>query len=326
MKYNCEMISDLLPLYADQVCTKASAEAVEQHIAECSACAALLGEMQATDNVIDREIASERSRVLDTQAKFFKRRSAVAGSIIGGIFALPILICLIVNLVSGAGLTWFFIVLAAMFIPASLIVVPLMVPEDKFLWTAVSFTASLLLLLGVCSIYSGGGWFLTAGSAVLFGLCTVLMPFIVNTKPVAKLLGSNKALTVFSSITLTFILMMTVIGIRSGADGFFRYAIAFSLPPLAFMWALFLLIRYPKCNGLLKAAACIFAMSLIFFFNDTFVYAVLGMGLHFPPFDTSFATADALNGVICWAVLVIGTVTAAIFALCGFLKTNKKEK
>ena len=202
MKYNCEMIRDLLPLYVDQVCSPASAAAVEAHVRECNACASLLGEMSTADPLLDKEIYAERSRVLDTQAKFFKRRSAVAGSIIGGIFALPILICLIVNLAGGAGLTWFFIVLAAMFIPASLIVVPLMVPENKFLWTVTSFTASLLLLLGVCSIYSGSSWFLIAAPAVLFGLCVIFMPFIVHTKPAAKLLGNQKGLAVFSADTL----------------------------------------------------------------------------------------------------------------------------
>ena len=104
MKYNCEMIRDLLPLYVDQVCSPTSARMVEEHIRECNACAAILGEMSSADPILDQEIYAERSRVLDTQAKFFKRRSAVAGSIIGGIFALPILICLIVNLASGAGL------------------------------------------------------------------------------------------------------------------------------------------------------------------------------------------------------------------------------
>ena len=143
MKYNCDMISDLIPLYVDQACSKSSAEAVEEHISECPSCAAMLEDMRKCDKVIDNAIAKERDQVISKQAKFFKRRSAVAGSIIGGLFALPILVCLIVNLATGAGLTWFFIVLAAMFIPASLTVVPLMVPKDRRLWTITAFTASI---------------------------------------------------------------------------------------------------------------------------------------------------------------------------------------
>ena len=324
MKYNCEMIRDLLPLYVDQVCSPASAHAVEEHIRECNACASLLGEMSSADPILDQEIYAERSRVLDTQAKFFKRRSAVAGSIIGCIFALPILICLIVNLASGAGLTWFFIVLAAMFIPASLIVVPLIVPENKFLWMIGSFTASLLGLLCVCSIYSGGGWFLIAAPAVLFGLCVIFMPFIVHTKPVAKLLGNQKGLAVFSADTLTYILMMVMIGIRAGSAGFFRTAFACSLVPIAWAWMLFLLIRYPKWNGLLKAAACLLVSGLTGFFGNTIAFLLLGQGLYLPRFDLSFSAGDSISGFVCWSILIICTVLAAVFGICGILKNNRK--
>ncbi len=321
MKDNCEIIHDLLPLYVDQVCSPASAAAVEAHVRECNACASLLGEMSTAVPFLDQEIYAERSRVLDTQAKFFKRRSAVAGSIIGGIFAIPILICLIVNLASGAGLTWFFIVLAAMFIPASLIVVPLMVPENKFLWTVTSFTSSLLLLLAVCSIYSGSSWFLIAAPAVLFGLCVIFSPFIVHTKPVAKLLGNQKGLAVFSADTLTFILMMIMIGIHAGSAGFFRTAFACSFVPIAWVWLLFLLIRYPKWNGLLKAAACLLVSGLTGFFGNTIAVLLLGQGLYLPRFDLSFSNGGGISGFVC---LIFCTALAAIFGLCGILKSNRK--
>lgn len=214
MKYNCDLIRDLLPLYVDKVCSKSSGEAVEEHVRECNACAALLGQMCSRDPFLDNVIYEERSRVLATQAKFFKRRSAAVGSIIGALFMLPILICLIVNLTTGAGLTWFFIVLAAMAIPASLIVVPLMMPENKFLWTIGSFTGSLLLLLSVCNFYSGGSWFMVTASAVLFGMCVIFGPFIVRTKPVARLLGNHKLLTVLAADLLTFAMMMTAISLH----------------------------------------------------------------------------------------------------------------
>lgn len=326
MKYNCDMISDLLPLYIDKACSKSSSEAVEQHLSECPACAGVLEDMRKCDTTIDKAIAKERTEVISKQAKFFKRRTAIAGSIIGAIFAIPILVCLIVNIAAGAGLTWFFIVLAAMLIPASLIVVPLMVPENRFLWAVGSFTASLLLLFAVCSIYSHGSWFFIASSAVLFGLSIPLMPFVVNCKPVAKLLGNNKALAVVGTYTLTYALMMTCIGVKVGTLSYFRAALAFSLPFLLFMWAMFALIRYPKWNGLLKAASCILAASLIFFFNDTIVYLLLGSGLHFPAFDTSLTTTDSLNSVICWSVLVLGSLTAAVFAVFGFIRLAKKDK
>lgn len=41
MKYPCDMIRDLLPLFCDGVCSEASAEAVREHLAACADCRAI---------------------------------------------------------------------------------------------------------------------------------------------------------------------------------------------------------------------------------------------------------------------------------------------
>ena len=319
------MISDLLPLYLDKACSQSSIEAVEEHLRECRSCNELLESMRSSEEVIDNAIAKERDEVLSKQSKFFKRRSAVAGSIIGGIFAVPILVCLIVNLATGAGLSWFFIVLAAMFIPASLTVVPLMMPKNKRLWTITLFTVSLLVLLAVCCIYSGGSWFFIAASGVLFGLSIPFMPVVVNTKPVAKVLGNNKALTVVGTYTLLYFIMMACVGIKSGSPEFFRISAAFSLPPRIYMWTMFALLRLPKWNGFFKTATCILASVLVYFFNDAIVLGILGNKPRIPSFDFSLTTTESLNNLMCWGGLGIGVVLAVIFTAIGFAKSNKKK-
>ena len=99
MKYNCDLISDLLPLYKDEICSEASRKIVEEHLAECPDCKKMLNSLN--DVTIDEKIVKEKEEVIGTQAKFFKRKSALAGSIIGLIFSIPILVCLIVNLATG---------------------------------------------------------------------------------------------------------------------------------------------------------------------------------------------------------------------------------
>ena len=37
-KFDCEIIKDLLPLYADDVCSEKSAKIVEEHLYDCSEC------------------------------------------------------------------------------------------------------------------------------------------------------------------------------------------------------------------------------------------------------------------------------------------------
>ena len=146
MKFNCDVIRDLLPLYQDGVCSESSALAVEEHLAECKACSDYLSSLRSGEE-IENKFTAEREDAISSQAKFFRRRSAVVGTVFAGVFMLPVLICLIVGL-AGGGLSWVLIVLAAMLIPASLVAVPLLAPENKALWTLGSFAVSLTLLLG----------------------------------------------------------------------------------------------------------------------------------------------------------------------------------
>ena len=120
MNERCEIVRDILPLYADDVCSAASREVVEAHLLECPACADYLKQIRASE--AEQGLREEKAAVISYQARRLRRRSEVAGSIVGALFTVPILICLIVNLTSGRTLDWFFVVLAGMAVAASLIV------------------------------------------------------------------------------------------------------------------------------------------------------------------------------------------------------------
>ena len=266
MKYECDVIEDLLPLYQDGACTNATKRAVEEHLAECPKCTELFSKIK--DMSIDETILKEKENVIGSQSKYFKRKSALAGSIVGGIFALPILICLIVNLVTGHGLTWFFIVLAAMMIPTSLFVVPLMAPKNRMFLTMISLTASIILLLAVCCIYSKGNWFFVVAPAVLFGLTVCFAPFIACRRPVNAYLKNRKGLAVMCADTVTFLLMMLGIGVYAYYPGIFAEMFCTSTLFLLMAWTLFLIIRYLPANGLVKAGICIASLSAMSYFAN----------------------------------------------------------
>ena len=129
---------------------------------------------------------------------------------------IPILICLVINLVTGASLDWFLIVLGGMAVAASLIVVPLMIPEDKLFWTFCAFVLSVLLLLAICNFSTHGNWFFTAASAVLFGLSVIFLPFMLRAKPVRRMIGSfSRWLIVISVDVILFANMINMISLYS---------------------------------------------------------------------------------------------------------------
>ena len=320
MKYDCEMIADLLPLYKDGACSGISKTVVEEHLKDCPNCTKMFEMMN--DSVIDDEMIKEKDEVIGKQAKYFKRKSAVVGAIVGGIFALPVLICLIVDIAAGAGLSWFFIVLAAMLVPTSLFVVPLMSSKNKMFNTMVSFTLSIIFLLGIIAlIQGGGGWFFVASAAVLFGLTVLFAPFIANRRPVKNYLGNKKGLAVMGAYTLTYVLMMVVIGIYAGGRNYSPLALGISTPFIVLAWLIFFVIRYVHINGFLKAATVIGVIAVFNYFLNTIIASLI---LH----------TQNSAGVVIYTEptifsLFMGLALAAVFAVIGliaFILGGKKNE
>ena len=210
MNKECEVIRDLLPLYADDACSEKSRGIVEEHLQECDACREVLQKIRQTE--IDDTLRYEKNSVIGYGAKQFRRRSALVGSAVSGAFMIPILVYLIVNIYSRSSLGVFFVVLASLMVAASLIIVPLMVLQDRLFWTFCAFCASLMILLAVVCLYSRGTWFWIASSAALFGLSVVFLPFVVRSRPVKRLIGgSSRLLIVLVTDAALFVNMMNMI-------------------------------------------------------------------------------------------------------------------
>ena len=210
MKIDCEVIRDLLPLYADEACSETSRGIVEEHLQECDACREQLRMLKQTE--IDDCLQNEKALVIRDGARRFKRQSAAVGSAVSGFFMIPILAYLVINIYSRSPLSVFFIVLASLLVAASLILVPLAVPENKAFWTFCSFCVSLVILLAVTCLYSHGTWFWIASSAAVFGLTVVFLPFLIRKKPLKELIGrSNPVLVVLAMDAVLFANMMNMI-------------------------------------------------------------------------------------------------------------------
>ncbi len=223
MKTDCEIIRDLLPLYVDEICSEKSRQLVDEHLQECGECGDLMCRLRKTE--IENGLRVEKEDAIGYGARQFKKRTAVHGITASGLFMIPLLALLILNLIAGSPLGWFLIVLAALAVAASVIAVPILVPESKLFWTLCAFTASTELLLGVTCMVTGGNWFWIAGSAVLFGLAVCFLPWAIRAKPLRKWVGDkNKALLVLGADAVLFLLMMTAIRFQSGGGRFWPVA------------------------------------------------------------------------------------------------------
>ena len=224
MKAECEVIRDLLPLYVDEICSGQSREIVEEHLKECEECSEILKKLQNTE--IERDLKTEKEDVISYGVRKFRQLSAKTGITVSGLLLVPILAFLVINLIAGSQMGWFLIMLAAMAVAASVIAVPILVPENKLFWTFCAFTGSLLLLLGITCMVSRGDWFWITASAVLFGLSLCFLPFVIRAKPLQKWVGNSKKAWIVVGVDIAlFLNMMNAIRIHEqGGFGFWLTA------------------------------------------------------------------------------------------------------
>ena len=82
MSKNCDMIKDLLPLYADDVCSEESRKAVEEHINSCPDCKAELEKLRKSVTVSPQKDAAVLKRI--------KRRLRIEKLVVGIISVLAV--------------------------------------------------------------------------------------------------------------------------------------------------------------------------------------------------------------------------------------------
>lgn len=275
MAYPCETIRDLLPLYIDKVCSAQSRNIVDEHLGGCADCQDVLQKMQ--NSAYSDHLRNERESVVGHYAKKVKRKSLTAGLCMAAILAVPILVCLIVNLATDHALNWFFIVLTALLVFASLTVVPLVAETRKGLYTLGSFTASLLLLLLTCSIYTGAGWFWVAAIPVVFGLAVVFMPYVLHALPLKGFAAKNKGLISMAVDTVLLYAVVIESGLYTGAQNYWRSALLITTFCASFAWLLFAVIRYLPANGLTRGGISVIVTGVMFAVcNDVIVWILEG--------------------------------------------------
>ena len=322
MNKTCDIVQDLLPLYIDGICSDASRQMVEDHLKDCPGCSTVL--RQLNDNEIEARLEAEKTGVVQRQAKVFKRRSAMAGAIVAGILMIPILVCLIVNLAQGRVMGWFFIVLASLLLAASLVFTPLMMPSRKCLWTLGLSTASLMLLLGVCCIYTGGGWFFVAASAALFGLSVVFLPFVTKSIPLRYYIGNKKGLVCMAIDTLLFIIMMVCIGLYVRKPDYPREAIVISLCLIVPAWIIFTILRYLPMRRIFRAGILCIILGFTGFAAGTVIDAASGKAVSWPKFTLSTWSYVTLEDNVRCLILLAGLLAGILLIIIGFMKGKKK--
>ena len=319
MKNICDIVQDLLPLYLDGICSEGSCEFVEEHISECEKCSGTLSKLKNTE--YDKEIIDEKEKVIQYTYKKTKQRTFLAGGVIAGILMIPVVICLIVNLATGHALNWFFIVLTSLMVTASLTVVPLMAADKKFLYTRLSFVAALLLLFGVCCIYTKGRWFFVASVSVLLGMATVILPILVQKYFPSGFWKRNKGLLVYCADTVLLLLLFLSIAVYLKSTGFLIIALKIAAVPVLSMWIMLLIIRYLRANKAVRTGVAMSFFGAFVLVINPLINYIIGY-----PEYLYFSSDNYINTIISLGLAAAGIIVMIAGAVIGKIIKNRKDQ
>lgn len=100
MKYPCNLIRDILPLYIDDVCSAESKEIVTTHLKDCPACTAYLHEMMEAEHEItmpcDKENEVQKASSLRAVKKKIRRKQMLVA--MGTMLALVVMFYAVVGI------------------------------------------------------------------------------------------------------------------------------------------------------------------------------------------------------------------------------------
>lgn len=105
MKYSCDLIQDLLPLYCDRVCSKDSAEAVKEHISTCENCRNIYAGMKQEASMESAEYERRQVASMRQVKKKLKKKNTVFGTI--GIVIGILLVVTVIRILLVAGVIVF---------------------------------------------------------------------------------------------------------------------------------------------------------------------------------------------------------------------------
>lgn len=320
MKFECELIQDLLPLYVDEVCSKKSKAVVEEHMLECKICKEQLSTLR--NHTVTEELSDERNRVIGKILKKEKKRSTMIGMFTAGVLMIPLIVCLICNLATGHALDWFFIVLASLMVFASVTVVPLLASEQRFLWTICSFTVSLVILLGTICIYTGGRWFYIAVVPSVLGMLICFMPVLVRCMQKPRGVCNHKALITMLVDSVAVFGIVIAAGMYTNYPGYWKIAIPITSYGLLVPWVMVMIMRYFPIPKIFRAAITSMVTGvLLAFMNDVINWSIgefRGISLKNADFLHWNEYTNDGNLAVCY--LIIGTLLALLFTIFGCMR------
>ena len=177
--------------------------------------------------------------------------------------------CFICNLAVNKTLSWFWIVLFSLVLSFTFTNLPKLIKKHKLIILPASTYAALIILLGVCSIYTNGNWFAIPAVAILFGLVVIFTPIYISKYKIFEKIKKYKD---FISIAIDFVMLnlllitidlFCVINKYSSTHWYFSLGFPIALSCFLIL-NLLMSVRFLKTNKLIKTSLILYFFNLIY--------------------------------------------------------------
>ena len=260
--------------------------------------------------ISEHELCTASEDNQQREAEFMARsyKSFVRGyTIITGIGYLAAIIPSFIYNVAHGGIGWFMVLITSLMLMFSFINVPVLVRENRALWTLGTSTVSLMLLYVAGCVYSHGDWFVMAVLGTLLG--------VRNSKGLVCM-AADSVLT-FACVIYGTLKYGDVVDLRDGMLA--------TVACVALVWAVFLIIRYLKANGFFKCALC-FAASAVWVVAMTVLSnAWNGMKLS-EIFSVKGADNSRYDVIVCLCLAGVAAVLAIAGVVYKFVRKKPQDR
>ena len=265
-----------------------------------------------------------QQRESDLMVKSYKR--FVRGyTIITGIGYLAAIIPSFIYNVAHGGIGWFMVLITSLMLTFSFINVPVLVKENRALWTLGASTVSLMLLYAAGCVYSHGDWFVMAVLGTLLGEAIVFLPFVLMSDVFEKYAGNCKGFICMAADSVLTFACVIYGTLKNGDVADLREGMAATVACVALVWAVFLIIRYLKVNGFFKGALCFAASAVWVAVMTVLSNAWNGMELS-DIISLKGADNNRYDVIVCICLIGIAAVLAVAGAVFKFARKRSQDR
>ncbi len=191
-------------------------------------------------------------------------------------YVVALIPCFICNLAINNTLSWFWIVLSALILAFTFTNLPKLIKKYKLILIPLSQYLALVLLLGVCCIYTSGNWFWVAVIPVLFGLIIIFTPIcIAKYKVFSKIKKYNDFISVAVDFLMLNILLL-IVNVFALTNGYTKewWCLTIGLPITLSVYValnIIMSVRFLSVNRLLKTSMVLFLVNAFLYLPPLFI-------------------------------------------------------